>query len=128
MGGPRRAMTTATDFEVTHEAATDAAGVVVVRGELDLSTAPVVRRRITQVIEGGAREIVVDLTESTFLDSSGLGVLVGAVKRLRPLGGRILVVATAARLMRTLAITGLDQVLEVYPTREAAVAELDALA
>jgi anti-sigma B factor antagonist len=120
-------MYTAAEFQVKEEPAAGSACVIAVRGALDLYTSPSVRTRIRDLIDSGTREIVVDLSETTFLDSSALGVLVGALKRLRlrPDGGRLLVVSGSPRLARTLALTGLDQVLEVYSTRDHA---LEALA
>ena len=57
-------------------------------GEIDLYTAPEFKERMVELIEGGKKQIVVDLSEATFIDSTTLGVLVGGVKRLRPPAAR----------------------------------------
>ena len=70
--------------------------------------------------------IVVDLTETTFLDSTALGVLIGAVKRLRSRDGVLTIVNTDANIAKTFEITGLDQIFTIRPTREEAIEALDA--
>lgn len=67
-----------------------------------------------------------DLTSTTFLDSTALGVLIGTVKRLRAREGRLTLVNTDANIAKTFEITGLDQIFTICPTREDAVAALDA--
>ena len=61
--------------------------VLEVGGEVDVYTAPRLRERLVELVEGGARKVIVDLSRVEFLDSTGLGVLVGALKRLRAAGG-----------------------------------------
>src|SRR5918912_3313340 len=61
--------------------------VLEVGGEVDVYTAPRLRERLVELVDGGARDVVVDLSRVDFLDSTGLGVLVGALKRLRSAGG-----------------------------------------
>jgi anti-sigma B factor antagonist len=74
-----------------------------------------------RVIDAGATAVVCDLSAVTFLDSSGLGVLVGALKRLRERGGELYVVpGTAGR--RILELTALDRVIELHESRGAALA------
>jgi anti-sigma B factor antagonist len=68
---------------------------------------------------------VVDLTETRFLDSTALGVLIGAVKRLRPMDGRLVIVNTEPSTAKTFEITGLDQIFSIVETRDDAI---DALA
>ncbi|HEY8534133.1 MAG TPA: STAS domain-containing protein [Micromonospora sp.] len=97
--------------------------VVEVGGEVDVYTAPRLRERLTEVIEGGARQVVVDLGRVDFLDSTGLGVLVGALKRLRAVNGNLRLVCTKEPLLKIFRITALDQVFPILPTVEAATAE-----
>lgn len=96
--------------EVSHEL-----GVVAVHGQADLHTASELRSAITQEIDRGAASLVVDLSEATFVDSMTLGVLLGAVKRLRPVGGRVSVVCTDPHIRRIFEITLLDRVFALYP-------------
>ena len=74
------------DFSLTEDQDAAGAHVIAVAGEVDIFTAPELKRAIAAAIDAGARRLVVDLTETRFLDSTALGVLIGAVKRLRPLG------------------------------------------
>ena len=100
--------------------------VVDVRGEADLHTAHELRSAMADAIDGGATKLVVDLSETTFIDSMTLGVLLGAVKRLRPAGGRVSVVCTDANIRRIFEITLLDRVFSLHDSRAAALAEAEA--
>ncbi len=90
--------------------------VVVVAGELDLSSAPQLRRQLITLIEDGCRHVVIDIDGATFLDSTGLGVLVGGLKRLRAEHGDLALVCTQGRFLRILKVTGLARVFSVHPT------------
>jgi len=94
--------------------------VVSVAGEIDLFTAPEFKSRIATAIDGGASTIVVDLSGTTFIDSSSLGVLIGAHRRLEHTHGRLMVVCENASILKTFQITGLDNVFAIVPTVEAA--------
>ncbi|GAA3760026.1 anti-sigma factor antagonist BldG [Plantactinospora mayteni] len=94
--------------------------VLEVGGEVDVYTAPRLRERLVELIDGGSRAIVVDLGRVDFLDSTGLGVLVGALKRLRPVGGTFGLVCDKEPLLKIFRITALDQVFPIYPTLDAA--------
>jgi anti-sigma B factor antagonist len=100
--------------------------VVAVSGEIDLFTAPELKAALVDGIEAGRTRVVVDLTETTFLDSTALGVLIGAVKRLRSREGVLTIVNTDANIAKTFEITGLDQIFTIRPTRDEAVEALDA--
>ncbi|MCW3038770.1 MAG: hypothetical protein JWM31_675 [Solirubrobacterales bacterium] len=108
------------DFSLTEERLSGGAYVVAVSGEVDIFTAPDLKRTIAQAIEGGARMLVVDLTNTRFLDSTALGVLIGAVKRLRPLDGRLAIVNTEPSTAKTFQITGLDRIFTIVATRDEA--------
>jgi anti-sigma B factor antagonist len=77
-------------------------------------------RRGVELVEQGARHVVVDLSRVEFLDSTGLGVLVGALKRLRAAGGTLGLVCAHERLLKIFRITALDRVFALYDTVEAA--------
>ena len=96
--------------------------VVEVHGEVDVYTAPMLRERLIELIRGGARSLVVDLSQVDFLDSTGLGELVGALKRLRTAGGVLVLVCPKESLLKIFRITALDQVFPLYDTVEAATA------
>jgi anti-sigma B factor antagonist len=111
------------DFSLSEDTDQDA-HVIAVSGEVDIFTAPELKRAIGTAIDEGARRIVVDLTDTRFLDSTALGVLIGAVKRLRLVDGRMMIVNTEASTAKTFEITGLDQIFEIVAAREEAVAAL----
>jgi anti-sigma B factor antagonist len=99
--------------------------IVTVFGQADLHTAPELRSAISEAIEGGAQALVIDLSEATFIDSMTLGVLLGALKQLRPGGGSVGVVCSDAHIRRIFEITLLDRVFALHETREAALREAD---
>ena len=88
--------------------------VVRVRGELDTATSPVLRRALTTLInENPGRRVVVDLAHMAFIDSTGLGVLVGALKRARNHGGDVLLASLTSMTTKVLDITGMCRVFEI---------------
>lgn len=96
--------------------------VVEVRGEVDVYTASELRKKLLEVIDGGASQLVADLSRVDFLDSTGLGVLVGALKRLRMAGGDMSLVCDREKLLKIFRITALDRVFALHPTLETATA------
>jgi anti-sigma B factor antagonist len=109
------------DFAVTEHPIDEERHVLSVRGEIDLFTAPELKQVLAESIEAGRIRIIVDLTATTFLDSTALGVLIGAVKRLRSRSGALAIVNTDENIAKTFEITGLDQIFTILPTREEAV-------
>lgn len=108
-------------FAVETEDVSDRVSVVEVHGQADLHTASELRTAMTDAIDRGAVSLVVDLSEATFIDSMTLGVLLGAVKRLRPVGGTVSVVCTDPHIRRVFEITLLDRVFTLHSNRAAAV-------
>lgn len=96
--------------------------VVEVTGEVDVYTAPSLDEELSRLIEEGRVNLVVDLSKVEFLDSTGLGVLVKALKRTREHGGSLAVVATADRITKVFRITGLDAVMSMHASVDDAVA------
>jgi anti-sigma B factor antagonist len=94
--------------------------VVSVAGEIDLFTAPEFKQRVSAPIDEGRTHVVVDLTETTFIDSSSLGVLIGAHRRLRRLEGRLVIVCSNDAIVKTFRITGLDGVFTIVGTLDEA--------
>jgi anti-sigma B factor antagonist len=90
--------------------------VVRVAGEVDLYTAPMLRERIRELAARGAVHLIADLSQVDFLDSTGLGVLVGSLKRLREDGGSLALVITTPRILRIFQITGLTKALAAWPS------------
>jgi anti-sigma B factor antagonist len=95
------------------------------RGELDLYAAPELKRRLASAIDAGKTRIVVDLTDAAFMDSTALGVLLGALKRLRVRDGALAVASEQPTILRILEVTGMNQVLDLYPTADDALAAVE---
>lgn len=89
--------------------------VVGVAGEVDVATAPGLRSRLIDLIAEGRHRLVVDLSWVDFIDSTGLGVLIGALKRVRSHGGDLQLVVDDPRVHKIFAITGLEQVFDIHP-------------
>ena len=94
--------------------------VLSVTGEVDVYTAPKFRERLIELVGQGKHHIVVDLEGVDFLDSTGLGVLVGGLKRLRSHNGDLVLVCTQSRILKVFEITGLTKVFSIYESVEAA--------
>jgi anti-sigma B factor antagonist len=92
--------------------------VVSARGQLDVATAPGFRQDLLEAQYGGSTRVVIDLDGVEFLDSMGLGVLVGALKRARSHDGELAVVCSRERLLHLFELTGLERVLRILPTLE----------
>ncbi len=95
--------------------------VLEVHGEVDVATAPRLREHLLRVVNDGSHRIVVDLLGVDFIDSTGLGVLIGARKRVRSHDGELRLVVADARILKVFAITGLDQIFPISPTLDLAV-------
>lgn len=96
--------------------------VIEVAGEIDVYTAPKLREKIAALVDDGVVHLVVDLERVEFLDSTGLGVLVGGLKRVRTHDGSLSLVCTQERLLKIFRITGLAKVFVIHDTAEAALA------
>jgi len=87
--------------------------VVPLRGEIDVEACGATRERLHTMVDDGARHVVLDLRDLSFMDSSALGMLVGLHRRLQSLDGQLELRAPAGPIRRALAVTGLDQVLVI---------------
>ena len=90
--------------------------VLRVAGEVDVYTAPMLRERIRELAASGAVHLIADLGQVDFLDSTGLGVLVGGLRRLREDGGSLALVITTPRILRIFQVTGLTKALAAWPS------------
>lgn len=102
----------------------DGVATVAVVGEADIFTVPDLKDALSAAIAGGAKNVLVDLSETTFVDSTALGVLIGAVRRLDSLGGTVAIACHDPGVCRIFEITRLDQVFAMFPDAEAALAYL----
>ena len=100
----------------------DGAYVIALAGEVDLYTAPEFKQQLLDVIAKGGKEVIVDFSDTTFIDSTTLGVLVGGVKRLRTNDGQLSLVCSDRNITKIFEITGLDRVFTIYGTRDEATA------
>jgi len=107
------------DFRVSSAELGDGVSSVIVGGEVDLSTAPELKEVLNGVIDGGAHLVLVDLSTATFIDSTTLGVLMGAVKRVRPYGGEIAIACKDPNIRKIFEITLLDRVFAIFDTPSA---------
>ncbi|WP_268644894.1 STAS domain-containing protein [Nocardiopsis sp. EMB25] len=92
----------------------DDLAVVTVGGEIDLYTAPQLRSGLLEALEGGARRLVIDMSRTEFCDSTGISVLLSAMKRSRDKGGDLELVAPKAAVVKVLEVTGLDEVFTIH--------------
>ena len=114
------------NFDIKTEQLSDDSYVISLAGEVDLYTAPEFKQQLLEVIGQGGKEVVVDFSNTTFIDSTTLGVLVGGVKRLRSNDGQLSLVCSDRNITKIFEITGLDRVFTIYPTRDEAVASVSA--
>lgn len=109
-----------THDELSIDLKNDSDGTLVfkLRGSLDLATAPTVRAALTEETDKGSHNLVVDLTQLEFLDSTGLGVLIGAHRRAAERGRSLRLIISDGPISRLLNITGLISVFAVYHSIE----------
>ena len=96
--------------------------VVEVGGEIDVYTAPKLREQLVELVNDGSFHLVVDMEGVDFLDSTGLGVLVGGLTRVRSHAGELVLVCTKSRILKVFEITGLTKVFAIHDSVDAAVA------
>ena len=112
------------NFDIKTEQLGDSNYVISLAGEVDLYTAPEFKQQLLEVIGQGAKQVVVDFSNTTFIDSTTLGVLVGGVKRLRTNEGQLSLVCNDRNITKIFEITGLDRVFTIYPTRDEALEQI----
>ena len=100
----------------------DGRAIVAVGGEIDVYTAPKLRDQITELVSSGSYNIVIDLEAVEFLDSTGLGVLVGGLKKVRAHDGSLELICSQERLLKIFRITGLAKVFVIHDSVDPSVA------
>lgn len=98
----------------------DSHAVVDVKGEIDVYTAPKLREKLIELVSDGSYDVVVNLEGVDFLDSTGLGVLVGALKRVKAHDGSLALVCTQDKILKIFKITGLTKVFPIHDSVEQA--------
>ena len=109
------------DLKLGHYAK-DGIEVIDVQGEIDMYTAPRLRELLIDLVSKGSYQLVVNLDKVGFLDSTGLGVLVGALRRVRAHDGSLDLICTQQRILKIFRITGLTEVFGIYQTVDQAIA------
>ena len=108
------------DLEVTTQQLNDFV-VLAVAGEVDMESAPLLREQTLAQLTGGPDRVVIDMSDVTFMDSSGLSVLVAALKRIRSSDGELRLVITRERTMKLFRVTALDTVFSLHGSTQDAV-------
>jgi anti-sigma B factor antagonist len=99
--------------------------IVEVGGEIDVYTAPKLREQLVELVNDGSYHLVVDMEGVDFLDSTGLGVLVGGLKRVRAHEGSLRLVCNQERILKIFRITGLTKVFPIHGSVDEAVSATD---
>jgi anti-sigma B factor antagonist len=101
---------------------TTASGVVVIQptGRLNMTASPALRKQVTDIVEGGENRIVVDLSTTEFIDSSGLGALIASQKIARAAGGDLRIAAPTQQICTVLELSNLDQLLQPHDSADSA--------
>ena len=110
--------------EVRVEDASSDLSILVVGGEVDYEVSPQLKAHMMRAIKAGARRLVLDLSDVTFIDSTAIGVIAGAVEKLDEAGGSLAIVSTHEKVVQIFEITGLDSVITLHESREEALAAL----
>lgn len=113
------------NFHIHDQSIDEHTHVIELGGEVDLYTAPELKELLlSKIKEEGKTHIVVDLSQTTFIDSTTLGVLISGVRQLRKVGGALALVCSDENIVKIFEITGLDKVFPICKTREEALAKV----
>lgn len=104
------------EFRVDEQHPSPGVAVVSVQGDADMHVAPELRDRLSGAVDGGVKHLVLDLSDTTFVDSMTLGVLLGSSKHLRDRGGELRLVVPRAEIRRIFEITLLDRIFPLHAT------------
>ena len=113
-------------FELTEEQPDDGTRVITVTGEIHVTTAPDFSARLGEAIASGAQAMVIDLSGVEFIDSTGLSVLLNGLRRVTRAQGRMALVVSNPTVLRLFEVTRLDSTFDIQPSREAALARVQA--
>jgi len=113
-------------FEVSEQSLAGGTGVIAVRGEIHVSTAPELSASLASALDRGITTLVLDLSDVEFIDSTGLSVLLNVLRRITQRGGSFAIVCTNPTVLRLFEITRLESTFEIVSTREEALARINA--
>ena len=108
---------------MTSRTPNDTTRILDLSGEVDVYTSPQLKQDLVQLAESGVKHVIINLSKVEYLDSTGLGVLIGGLKRMREHDGNMALVGPGMRILRIFEITGLDKIFDIYPTEEEAAAK-----
>ena len=111
-------------FELSDESLDDLTHLIAVRGEVHVSTAPEFSERLNEAIATGKTGVVIDMTDVEFIDSTGLSVLLNALRRVTRQQGALALVVSNPTVLRLFEITRLDSTFDISPTRDEAIASV----
>ena len=112
-------------FDIARRELDDRTSVIAIEGDLDLSTAPQLKWMLLDSLEAGHSQLVVDLSQATFMDSTALGVLIG-VNRSLDVGARLAIVCARANLLKIFELSGMDGAFAIFSTLQDALAHAQA--
>ena len=115
-----------TDLRTSDFALDEHTHVIEVEGQVDLYSAPDLKERALNVVDRGNTRVIIDLSKVSFMDSTGLGVLIGMLKRLRETNGSLALVVTDYDIERLFELTGLDGTFAIFRSRDEAQGDLRA--
>jgi anti-sigma B factor antagonist len=108
-------------FDLTDESLDERTHLIAVRGEVHVSTAPEFSERLNEAIAGGKTGVVIDMTDVDFIDSTGLSVLLNALRRVTRQHGTLALAVNNPTVLRLFEITRLDSTFDILPDRQAAI-------
>lgn len=117
-------MTQYTEFKITTQLLESGVVFLEFFGEVDVLASPKIKDVIISLVEKGQGKIIVSLEKVGYIDSSGLGVLLGALKKIREVNGHLCLVCNNPQIIKIFEITGLSNVFEIYKCCEEGVANL----
>ena len=112
------------NLKMSSRSINDHAALIDLDGEIDVYTAPQLKQQIIELLDGGTRRVLINLSHVDYLDSTALGVLIGGLKRLRERDGTLDLICPNPRIKRIFEITGLDKIFDMYATDEEAIQQL----
>jgi len=98
--------------------------IIALSGEADVYTSPTIKQQIVDLLNNGTTKLIVDLTSVEYLDSTGLGVLIGGLKRARERDGDLKLICENVRILRIFEITGLTKIFDIYRSEAEALEKL----
>ena len=111
-------------FDLSDESLDEATHLIAVRGEVHVSTAPEFSERLNEAIATGKTGVVIDMTDVEFIDSTGLSVLLNALRRVTRQQGQLALAVSNPTVLRLFEITRLDSTFDIAPSREEAIARV----